>query len=316
MNNNSKLISGLTLDESHQSLTSQTTQDEARFSAFVNNANEAIWRIDFHPPIHLDIALSEQVQAIFDNGIYSEANDSVVTIYGLTSKDDVIDKAVSNFMDRTDPKNIKNMEELVRNRYYIKNLITYEQDTMGSTRCIVNNITPGIQGNAVQYVWGASLDITEVLVLREKLDNTRNELDQQKKFLEEKNAALKELITHIELDKKEYKERIIANIDKVILPALDKLNVHHTENGYINQVRQSLENLASSFGQNISDRRVNLTPREIEVCNLVKNGLSNKEIARMLKIALHTVEKHRRTVRKKLGITSQGINLQTHLNSF
>jgi PAS domain S-box-containing protein len=310
-----KLDDNFSTPSSTQAYNLAACQDDARYLVFVENAIEAIWRIDFHPPIHLDTPLSEQVQAIFDNGIYSEANDSVVAIYGLTSKDDVIGKTVENFMDRTDPKNIKNMEELVLNRYYIKNLVTYEQDTMGSTRCIVNNITPGIQGNAVQYVWGASLDITEVLDLREKLDNTRDELDQQKKSLEEKNAALKELITHIELDKKEYKERIIANIDKVILPALDKLNVHHMENGYINQVRQSLENLASSFGQNISDRRVNLTPREIEVCNLVKNGLSNKEIARMLKIALHTVEKHRRTVRKKLGITSQGINLQTHLNS-
>jgi hypothetical protein len=35
----------------------------------------------------------------------------------------------------------------------------------------------------------------------------------------------------------------------------------------------------------------------------------------MLKIALHTVEKHRRTARKKLGLTSKGINLQTYLNT-
>ena len=58
-----------------------------------------------------------------------------------------------------------------------------------------------------------------------------------------------------------------------------------------------------------------LTPRETEVCNLVKNGLANKEIARLLNIALHTVEKHRRMARNKLGLTNKGINLYSYFNS-
>ena len=43
------------------------------------------------------------------------------------------------------------------------------------------------------------------------------------------------------------------------------------------QMRKDLEDLTSSFGMKVTDRKVNLTPREIEVCNLVKNGLSSKE---------------------------------------
>ena len=84
---------------------------------------------------------------------------------------------------------------------------------------------------------------------------------------------------------------------------------------YIEQHHEALENLASSYGQKIADTRVKLTPREIEVCNLVKRGIANKEIARLLNIALHTVEKHRRMARKKLGLTNKGINLHTYLNS-
>jgi hypothetical protein len=34
-----------------------------------------------------------------------------------------------------------------------------------------------------------------------------------------------------------------------------------------------------------------------------------------LALAVHTVEKHRRVVRKKLGIANRGINLHTYLNS-
>ncbi len=311
-----KLDDSFSTSPSAQAHESATHQDDARYLAFVENAIEAIWRIDFDPPVRLDAPESEQIQSILDNGRYSEANESAAKVYGLASAEDIVGKTISDFMDPADPKNLTTLKQLVAHRFYVKNLLTYEKDIRGTTRCIVNNITPGIEDNAVRYVWGASLDITEVLELRQKLDDSMIELTAKKKALEKKNVALNELIAHIELDKKNYRDRIIANIDNVILPAVDKIALQQTDKDYINQIRHALENLASSFGQNIGSRRVNLTPREIEICNLVKNGLSNKEISRMLKIALHTVEKHRRTVRKKLGITSKGINLQTHLNSF
>ena len=117
------------------------------------------------------------------------------------------------------------------------------------------------------------------------------------------------------LEKKEFKDRIMANIEQVVLPTLEKVRLHKGEKMYIEQYRKALENIASSFGQKVADFRVRLSPREIEVCNFVKNGLTNKEIARLLNIALHTVEKHRRMARKKLSLTNKGINLHTYLNS-
>ncbi len=48
---------------------------------------------------------------------------------------------------------------------------------------------------------------------------------------------------------------------------------------------------------------------------MVKNGLTSKEIASLLNIALHTVEKHRRMARNKLDLANKGINLRTYLNS-
>lgn len=316
MKTNSALISSIIVDESHQSPAAQAARDETRFSAFVANAIEGIWRIDFDPPINLGATASQQMQEIFEYGIFTEANDAGANIYGLPRGNELVGRYLRDFMDHTNPDNIETVSELVQNRFYKKNLLSYEKDTRGDTRCIVNNITPCIEDNHVHYLWGASLDITELLDLQQELDSSKKILAAQKKALEDKNAALQELIAHIELDKKDFKDRVIANIDKVILPSLDKIKLSEGNKIQIEQLRQDLENLASSFGLKVADRSIKLTPREIEVCNLVKNGLSNKEIARMLKIAVHTVERHRRMARKKLGLTSKGINLQTHLNSF
>jgi LuxR family maltose regulon positive regulatory protein len=48
-----------------------------------------------------------------------------------------------------------------------------------------------------------------------------------------------------------------------------------------------------------------LTPRELEVLALVCDGLSNKEIAEQLTVALNTVKKHTSHIYGKLGVTSR-----------
>jgi PAS domain S-box-containing protein len=280
-------------------------EKEERFSAYMENANEAIWRIDFEPPIPLDAPESRQIQMIFDNGVFSEANDAVAHTYGLTRGKEVIDRPLRKFMEQSDPKNVEKMVEFVQKKFHVNNLVTYEKVYDGTTSIIVNNIIPCIQDGKVQYIWGASLEISELFEAQQDLERSREELALQKKALEEKNAALKELIAHIELDKKELKDRIQANVEQVIIPSLDKIRLNKGSDAHIEQLRKALENLTSSFGRKVADSRVKLTPREIEVCNMVKNGLTSKEIAGLLSIALHTVEKHRRMARAPTSIRSK-----------
>ena len=195
------------------------------------------------------------------------------------------------------------------------NLISYEKDVGGKTHIVLNNIAPHIEDGQVRYVLGASLDVTEHFQASRALEQSREELAEKAAALEVKNEALRELIAHIELDKKDFKDRITANIEQVLLPSLDKIRTGRAGPAYIEQHRRALEDLMSSFGRRVADATLKLTPREVEVCTLVKNGLTSKEIAGVLKIAVHTVEKHRRTARSKLDLANKGINLRTYLNS-
>ncbi|MBO9682121.1 MAG: response regulator transcription factor [Flavisolibacter sp.] len=78
----------------------------------------------------------------------------------------------------------------------------------------------------------------------------------------------------------------------------------HSGNRYIcSEMKTILENGVLHRGK--SDHGVNLlTPREIEVIGLVKNGYSSKEIATILSISLKTVEVHRNNVLRKLHVRS------------
>ena len=48
---------------------------------------------------------------------------------------------------------------------------------------------------------------------------------------------------------------------------------------------------------------ISLTDRERSILNLIADGLTNKEIARHLKISVRTVENHRFNIGKRMGKT-------------
>ena len=160
-------------------------------------------------------------------------------------------------------------------------------------------------------IQGVGRDVTE-------LRRTELALVEKNAELERKNAALTEVLEHIEQKKEEIKDNIRVNIHEVFIPLLEKLRSPQKpeENTYIDMLERYLENLTGSFGHKVTSRSLKLTPKEINICNLIKHDLSSKEIARLLGISLFTVERHRNNIRTKLGITNMHVNLNTYLKSF
>jgi len=152
-------------------------------------------------------------------------------------------------------------------------------------------------------------------LLEQRVKERTNKLRKSEKDLKDKNIVLKELLIQIESEKKQTKDDIMSNVENLIMPSIEKLRLKGGSKKQIDQLQKTIEDLTSSFGRKIADNRKKLSPREVEVCNMVKNGLANKEIADLLNIAVHTIEAHRRMARKKLGLANKDINLNTYLNS-
>ena len=298
-----------------QEMRALIAEKEKRFAAYAEQANEAVWRIDFDPPLPLDMPEAQQVQWMFDHAVFAEANDAGARIYGLADGRDVAGRPLREFMPATDPKNAETLEELVRHKFRMDNLISQETAATGTKSTIVNNIKPVIEKGKVRCIWGASLDLSEFFDAREELETARKDVAAKEAALEEKSAALKELFSLVEQEKKDYSERITANVERVVMPALAKIRAENGQNVQVEMLLRALSDLMSSFGRKLEVSGARLTPREVEVCEMVKNGLSSKEISQTLNIAVHTVEKHRRMARNKLGLANKGVNLRSYLTS-
>jgi DNA-binding NarL/FixJ family response regulator len=58
-----------------------------------------------------------------------------------------------------------------------------------------------------------------------------------------------------------------------------------------------------------------LTSQELRIISMIRQGMTNDEIADQLYIAPTTVKTHRRNIRKKLGLTGAKNRLQTYFQT-
>lgn len=135
--------------------------------------------------------------------------------------------------------------------------------------------------------------------------------------LKDMNAALRVLLNQRVNDQKELGKKILTNVKVLVLPYLEKLKTQYCQNDakrHFNILESTLKEIISPFVQNISAVYPDLTNREIQVANLIKEEKTSKDIAKFLNISESAVNMHRYRVRQKLNI-KKSVNLRAFLSS-
>jgi DNA-binding NarL/FixJ family response regulator len=164
-----------------------------------------------------------------------------------------------------------------------------------------------------------SIEIAERNRVNLELEKKEKELAFKSLNLEETNAALKVLLKQRKEDRLQLEEKVIANVREFVLPFIERIKktgLTETQTTYLEIVETNLKDITAPFSPKLSPRYMTLTPNEIHVVNLVKQGKRTREIAELLDRTYGTVGSRRSHIRKKIGIKGKKANLRTQLLSY
>ncbi len=152
--------------------------------------------------------------------------------------------------------------------------------------------------------------------LEDMVKERTDELETKNLTLQELNTTLKVLLKQRENDKNDMEERFVMNVKNLVLPYVEQMKkgCHDVgQRSYLDIIETHLHDIATPLMKKM--RQFNLTPKEIKVAMLVKQGKPTKEIAVILGIAQGSVDVHRKNIREKLGLSNKKANLQSYLDN-
>ena len=163
-----------------------------------------------------------------------------------------------------------------------------------------------------------STEIAERKQAESSLKKRDEELSLRTVELEEANTALRVLLKHQMKDQKDLEERLQTNVNELVIPFIKTLrncNQNDRYMSYLNILESNLRDIVSPFLNSLSSKYKKLTPKEIRVVGMIKDGMESKEIAEILGVSTSTVSAHRENIRKKLGLLKEKTNLRSFLIS-
>ncbi len=150
-----------------------------------------------------------------------------------------------------------------------------------------------------------------------ELQETNRQLTLERKALQESNTTLRTVLAQIEEEKQKIHRDIKMNVEKILMPILHALALQlpPIQRKYVDMLQTNLEEITSPFISQLSITYHSMTPTEIAICNMIRNGMHTKEIAETRGVSEATINRHREKIRRKLKITNQDVNLATFLQS-
>lgn len=155
----------------------------------------------------------------------------------------------------------------------------------------------------------SSLDIT---IWKE----AEQELQNKSRNLEELNTTLRVLLKQREQDREELEEKVLSNVKEFVLPYVEKIKKSRMDAkalAYADILELNLKDIISPFSRKLSSKYTNLTPKEIQIANFIREGKNSKEIADIMNVSKSAVDIHRYRLRNKMGLNKQKANLKSHL---
>ncbi len=225
---------------------------------------------------------------------------------------------------------VKQPDGAIRWQQWIDRAILDDQGRVKEYQSVGRDITEQVQaeealhqaqGELERRVQKRSLQLKiadeELNAKQKELLNHKFELEQLNKDLLETNKAISVLAKYIDKNRENTESNIASTINSNIMPIIEDLRRSKSQDNFQSHLdilvttMRSLSN-GLSGGHNVMD---SLTPTEVRVATMIKHRMTSQAIAKELHVTLHTVNTHRRNIRKKLNVRNSAVNLVSYLRS-
>lgn len=168
-----------------------------------------------------------------------------------------------------------------------------------------------------RHVMFHGLDVTKLHRSLDELNQANQLLASREKALEEKNIALQQILAQFEQGKQETQRAFRAHVEATVKPVLKALEsrIGRSDRALVERLRRASHDLVSPFVGALKDGQPALSPRELEVCDLIRHQLTSRQIAVKCGVSEHTVAEWRKRIRQKLGLVSKNVNLVSYLKN-
>lgn len=168
-----------------------------------------------------------------------------------------------------------------------------------------------------------SLAIEALELSNKQYRDTAHRLQQAEAALAEKaedligtNQALQQMVRKNEEDRKEIEQKVLFAVHEMVEPYLDKLEqspLSDSQLSFLKITRTNLGEIVAPFMKDLAHKYFRLSPVELNIANLIRQGTSTREIAEQLQMTKRTVDFHRDRIREKIGIKNTKSNLKAVL---
>jgi len=169
---------------------------------------------------------------------------------------------------------------------------------------------------------GISRDISARKEMEEQLqvayDQMKDLVSDQTAQLRELNSTVNVLLEQRESFKKSYRKDLSSFIAGLVKPYIDKLKnsgLNKDQLALVERIEFSLNDAVTPMVRKLTSGLSALSPTDLQIALLIKEGKSTKEIADVMNLSTKTIEFHREKIREKLGLKNKKVNLRSFLSN-
>lgn len=158
--------------------------------------------------------------------------------------------------------------------------------------------------------------LAEHYAIMANLEIRHTQLIEKTAAIEARNRELQTLLQKSSEDQAALGKVALLNIENLLKPLLRLIERDARsplQHGWLKGLNSSIDDLSMNLFPRLDLRHYQLTPRELRIARLIREGRTSGAIARQLGISIRTVESFRRRLREKLGIRGRPRNLRTVL---